>query len=59
MLEHDFAVDDFGGVVIGPLSVGDSADWTVPDDAELGEYECYCSVPGHREAGMEGTFTIV
>ena len=24
-----------------------------------GDYEMYCSVPGHEEAGMKGTFTVV
>jgi uncharacterized cupredoxin-like copper-binding protein len=23
-----------------------------------GDYEMYCSVPGHEEAGMKGTFTV-
>lgn len=24
-----------------------------------GDYEMYCSVPGHEESGMDGTFTVV
>jgi uncharacterized cupredoxin-like copper-binding protein len=26
---------------------------------EAGEYEFYCSVPGHKEAGMIGTLKVV
>jgi plastocyanin len=26
---------------------------------EPGDYEMYCSVPGHEEAGMKGTFAVV
>ena len=59
LLEHDFSIDEFGGVLIGPFGGGESGEWTVPDDAEPGEYEFYCSVPGHRDAGMVGTMTVV
>lgn len=54
---HDVVVEGDGGE-IGATDVisGDSADLTV--DLEAGDYTFYCSVGGHREAGMEGTLTV-
>lgn len=57
MLEHDFTVDDLGIHEVTPTT-GDVVTITIPEDAEPGEYEFYCSVPGHKEAGMVGTLTI-
>ena len=31
---------------------------SVSANLEPGEYEYYCTVPGHKEAGMEGTLTV-
>lgn len=47
--EADFELEAAGGeTATGTLSV--------PDEA--GEYEFYCSVPGHRESGQVGTLIV-
>jgi plastocyanin len=58
-VQHDFVIDEFvGEPLVGPLNGGESGTWTVPADAALGDYIFYCSLPGHRQGGMEGTMTI-
>jgi plastocyanin len=53
--EHDFVIDELG-VDSGPIAAGESV--TVTINAPAGEYTFYCSVPGHRQAGMEGTLKL-
>ena len=42
---------------IGPV-VKDGGVSTVNVDVKAGEYTFYCSVPGHRQGGMEGKLTV-
>ncbi len=55
---HDAQIEgpdgDLGGTE--EISGGDTSE--VDIDLEAGDYTFYCSVPGHREAGMEGTLTV-
>jgi plastocyanin/mono/diheme cytochrome c family protein len=56
VIAHDFTVDEWG--IADPLAGGAQTTITIPADAQPGTYTFYCSVPGHRQAGMEGTITI-
>src|SRR5215218_3504454 len=51
---HNFSIDALGiDVDIAP-----GATEQVVINAPAGEYEFYCNVPGHKEAGMVGTLTV-
>jgi plastocyanin len=57
-LSHDVAIEDSSGKTIAQTEViGEGSDSAVAN-LKPGEYTFYCSVPGHREAGMEGTLTV-
>ena len=54
---HDVQIEGPDGDLGGTEEVtGGTTSATV--DLEAGDYTFYCSVPGHREAGMEGTLTV-
>ena len=55
VLQHDFNIEDTD-YATDLLNGGDSTDLTV--NLPAGEYTYFCSVPGHREAGMEGKLTV-
>jgi uncharacterized cupredoxin-like copper-binding protein len=38
--------------------VGKDGTSTVTAELGAGRYTFYCSVPGHRQGGMEGTLTV-
>lgn len=52
---HDFIIDDLGAHVAA--DPGKTAEGGFTADAP-GTYTYYCSVPGHRSAGMEGTLIV-
>lgn len=52
---HDVAIDGASGVS-DQVQDGKSAELTV--DLPAGTYQYYCTVPGHRQAGMVGTLTV-
>lgn len=56
-LDHDLYVDGLG-IETELLGNGDSQTITIPADAAPGEYQFWCTVSGHKEAGMQGTITV-
>jgi len=52
---HDFTIDEFDAHVAADRGETEEGGVTVD---EAGTYTFYCSVPGHRQAGMEGTLTV-
>lgn len=55
-IEHNVVLEERGDELILEAAGGETDEATVTFEA--GELTYYCSVPGHREAGMEGTLTI-
>jgi plastocyanin len=55
---HDLAIEEIGaGSAKTPVIQEDSA-WVRVSLLEGKSFAFYCSVPGHREAGMEGTIKV-
>lgn len=57
-LTHDVAIEDSGGKEVGATELIASGSDTTTVDLKPGTYTYFCTVPGHREAGMEGTLTV-
>jgi plastocyanin len=56
-LEHNVAVAQ-GTTVLGTTPTFAGGTRTLTLKLKPGTYTFYCSVPGHRQAGMEGTLTV-
>jgi plastocyanin len=57
-LTHDVAIEDSSGKEVGATELIASGSDTTTVDLKPGTYTYFCTVPGHREAGMEGTLTV-
>lgn len=55
---HDVVIEDESGKEIAKTDIITSSNTTTTADLKAGTYTFFCSVPGHREAGMEGTLTV-
>jgi plastocyanin len=57
-LEHDVAIESEAGKEIAGSELIGEGKTSVSTELAPGTYTFYCTVPGHREAGMEGTLTV-
>jgi plastocyanin len=56
-VQHSVAIEA-GSETLAESEIGTEATLTASAELDPGEYVFYCTVPGHREAGMEGTLTV-
>lgn len=56
-VSHDVAIEQGGQEVAKSDTISDG-ETSVTADLRPGKYVFYCTVPGHREAGMQGTLTV-
>lgn len=58
-LSHDVAVEDSSGKELGKSSLVAQGSTSVTlSNLKPGTYTYFCTVPGHRQAGMQGTLTV-
>ncbi len=57
-LSHNLTIEGAGGKILGATPTFMGASKTLSLQLKAGTYKFFCSVPGHRMAGMEGTLTV-
>lgn len=55
---HDVKIESSSGEQVGGTEITSEGSESASVELKPGTYTFYCSVPGHREAGMEGTLTV-
>jgi uncharacterized cupredoxin-like copper-binding protein len=57
-LGHNVTVASSSGAVVGATPTFEGGSKTLSLNLKPGTYKFYCTVPGHRQAGMAGTLTV-
>jgi plastocyanin len=57
-LGHNVTIESSAGKIVGSTPTFQGGSKTVTVSLKAGTYKFFCSVPGHRGAGMEGTLTV-
>jgi len=57
-LGHNMTIESSAGKVVGATPTFQGGSKTLTLQLKAGTYKFFCSVPGHRMAGMEGTLTV-
>jgi plastocyanin len=55
---HNVEIEDESGEDVAETETITESSESTTADLKPGTYTFYCGVPGHREAGMEGTLTV-
>jgi plastocyanin len=57
-LAHNVTIESSSGAQVGATPTFQGGSKTLSVNLKPGTYKFFCSVPGHRQAGMEGTLTV-